>query len=168
MLPIEEVKKWLIENRTNEIGDLDLSCLDFSDFDGDIDIGGMKAKHSINQGGQSAGEDIYQSNQTAGGYIQQESQICHRLMQWPLSFKGKFETKDQLFVVSMPKTVDVRALKPRRNGKTDAKIETYSNATGATTLKSVYVKNGRAYFRGKLRHEHDGIYYLDELERIRQ
>lgn len=141
--------------------------MDFSDFEGDIDISGMKAKRSIDQSGQTAGEDIYQSNQTAGGYIQQENQMCHRLMQWPLSFKGKFETKDQLFVVSIPKTVDVKALKPRGNGKTDSKIETYSNATGATTMKSVYVKKGRAYFRGRLRNEHDGIYYLDELERIR-
>ena len=69
MLPIEEVKKWLIENRTNEIGDLDLSCLDFSDFEGDIDIGGMKVKKSLNQSWQKVGGDLRQNYQEADGRI---------------------------------------------------------------------------------------------------
>lgn len=44
MLSKEEIKKWLLENCVNEYGKLDLSGLDFSDFDGDVYIFGMKVK----------------------------------------------------------------------------------------------------------------------------
>ena len=69
MLPIEEVKKWLIENRTNEIGDLDLSCLDFSDFDGNVDISELKVKKSLKQSWQKVGGDLHQIYQEADGRI---------------------------------------------------------------------------------------------------
>lgn len=46
MLSIEEVKKWLIENRTDESGNLDLSGLDLSDFGGDIYISGLKVNEA--------------------------------------------------------------------------------------------------------------------------
>ena len=36
MLSIEEVKKWLLKNRVDEDGNLDLSGLDFSDFGGGV------------------------------------------------------------------------------------------------------------------------------------
>lgn len=67
MLPIEEVKKWLVENRTDENGNLNLSGLDFSDFDGDVLIGDMKVKKSLNQSWQKVGGDLRQNYQEAGG-----------------------------------------------------------------------------------------------------
>lgn len=49
MLSKQEIKKWLLENCVNEMGNLDLSGLDFSDFDGNVDISYMKVKLSLSQ-----------------------------------------------------------------------------------------------------------------------
>lgn len=32
----EEIKRWLLRHCVDKDGDLDLSCLDFSDFGGDV------------------------------------------------------------------------------------------------------------------------------------
>lgn len=42
MKSIQETKQWLLENRKDEFGNLDLSELDLSDFDGDVYINRMK------------------------------------------------------------------------------------------------------------------------------
>lgn len=65
----EEIKKWLLENCINENGDLDLSCLDFSDFDGNVDISELKVKKSLNQSWQKVGGDLRQNYQEADGRI---------------------------------------------------------------------------------------------------
>lgn len=59
----EEIKKWLLENCVDSIGDLNLSSLDFSDFDGDIYTSNMKVK-----------KDLYQSHQAVGGSLTQDCQ----------------------------------------------------------------------------------------------
>ena len=69
MLSKEEIKKWLLENCTNELGDLDLSCLDFSDFDGNVNISEMKVKKSLNQSWQKVGGDLRQNYQEVDGRI---------------------------------------------------------------------------------------------------
>lgn len=74
MLPIEEVAKWLVKNRTDENGDLDLSCLDFSDFDGNVDISGLKVKCNLCQDTQTVGGSLLQSLQTVGGILRQDGQ----------------------------------------------------------------------------------------------
>ena len=71
MLPIEVVKKWLIENRTDKYGNLDLAGLDFSDFDGNVNISGWKVKKSLSQNFQEVGETLCQDNQKVGGDILQ-------------------------------------------------------------------------------------------------
>ena len=63
MLSKEEIKKWLLENCVDSIGDLNLSSLDFSDFDGDIYTSNMKVK-----------KDLYQSHQAVGGSLTQDCQ----------------------------------------------------------------------------------------------
>lgn len=45
----KEIKKWLLENCVNNLGNLDLSGLDFSDFKGNVIIGQMKVKWSLDQ-----------------------------------------------------------------------------------------------------------------------
>ena len=60
MLPIEEVAKWLIKNRTDENGDLDLMGLDFSDFDGDVLASGWKVKKGLAQSHNAVGGDLNQ------------------------------------------------------------------------------------------------------------
>lgn len=62
----EEIKQWLLENCVEENGDLDLSGLDFSDFDGDIYIGRMIVKGSLYQEKQIVKGDLIQSNQLVG------------------------------------------------------------------------------------------------------
>lgn len=74
MLSKEETKKWLLDNCVNEIGDLDLSCLDFSDFDGDIDISGMKVKCNLCQDSQTVGGGLRQDSQKVEGSLHQGNQ----------------------------------------------------------------------------------------------
>ena len=63
MKTIEETKKWLLENRVNKYGDLDLSGLDFSDFDGNVSIGHMKVKNNLVQNYQEVGLSLFQDGQ---------------------------------------------------------------------------------------------------------
>lgn len=69
MLSKGEIKKWLLENCVNEYGKLDLSGLDFSDFDGDIYTFGMTVKKNLDQGFQEIGGDLNQSHQKVEGHI---------------------------------------------------------------------------------------------------
>ena len=57
----EEIKKWLLENCIDSDGDLDLSGLDFSDFDGDIDMSYMVVKGNLYQDFQKVKGDLYQN-----------------------------------------------------------------------------------------------------------
>lgn len=74
MIPIEEVKEWLIENRTDENGDLDLSGLDFSDFEGNVRASGWKVRKSLDQSRNEVGGDLHQDNQKVGGSLHQGNQ----------------------------------------------------------------------------------------------
>lgn len=89
----EEIKKWLLENCVDDEG-LNLSGLDFSDFDGNVYFDGVKAKHSIVNSGQEAkyirnnhqkakidiynhrqkASDIYNNHQEANNTIHSEDQ----------------------------------------------------------------------------------------------
>lgn len=82
----KEIKKWLLENCVDEDGDLNLTDLDFSDFDGDIYTSGMKVKQTLYQNFQKVGvdliqnfqkvnRDLYQSCQKVDGDLWQHSQI---------------------------------------------------------------------------------------------
>lgn len=85
MKTIKEVKQWLIENRKDIFGNLDLSNLDFSDFDGNVFINNMKVKKTLNQSYQEVGDvlyqefqrvdkDLFQHNQQVGGELLQNNQ----------------------------------------------------------------------------------------------
>lgn len=68
----EYIKKWLLKNAVNENGHLDLSYLDFSDFDGDIFINHMKVKGDLWQNFQEVEGDICQGFQTTCGNLYQD------------------------------------------------------------------------------------------------
>lgn len=68
----EEIKQWLLENCVNENGDLDLSGLDFSDFDGDIYIGRMIVKKSLRQDEQIVKGNLFQSGQLVGNTLYED------------------------------------------------------------------------------------------------
>lgn len=74
MLSKEEIKKWLLENCINEYGDLDLSGLDLSDFNGNVNISYMKVKKHLFQRTQTVGGDLSQDCQKVEGYLYQSFQ----------------------------------------------------------------------------------------------
>jgi hypothetical protein len=75
---IEEIRDYLIKNRTNEDGDLDLADLDFSGFDGNVDISGMKVKYTLLQDHQEVGFNLWQDNQEVGEDLFQDYQEVGR------------------------------------------------------------------------------------------
>ena len=66
MKSIEEIRDYLLKHRVDERGDLDLMGLDFSDFDGDVDISLMKVKKSLYQSNHQVGNDLLQIRQEVG------------------------------------------------------------------------------------------------------
>lgn len=70
----EAIKQWLLSNCVDEMGILDLSCLDFSDFDGDIDISGWKVKGDLYQNCQKVEGNLHQSWQEVNGNLYQYCQ----------------------------------------------------------------------------------------------
>jgi len=74
MKDINEVRDYLVKHRTDKFGDLDLSNLDFSNFDGNIYISGMKVKNDLFQMGQLVRGDLYQNSQIVKGYLYQGNQ----------------------------------------------------------------------------------------------
>lgn len=74
---IEEVRNWLLENRVDECGNLDLEGLDFSDFDGDVYISGMKVKGNLCQNSNEVQGDLYQSFNEVQGDLNQHNHEVH-------------------------------------------------------------------------------------------
>ena len=70
----KEIKKWLLENCVNNLGNLDLSGLDFSDFDGNVIIGQMKVKNNLVQDYQEVGLSLIQNYQGVGKDLFQDGQ----------------------------------------------------------------------------------------------
>lgn len=70
----EEIKKWLLKNCIDERGNLDLSGLDFSDFDGMVLMDSMKVKTNLIQSYQEVGGCLHQNSQKVGGWLVQNYQ----------------------------------------------------------------------------------------------
>ena len=70
----KEIKEWLLENCVDEHGNLDLSNLDFSDFEGDIYIDGIKVKNDLFQCSQIVQGDLYQNGQKVQRNLSQNCQ----------------------------------------------------------------------------------------------
>lgn len=70
----ESLVKYLLENHVDNKGNLDLTDLDFSTFDGDIYIGFMKVKNNLFQNNQTVGGELRQSSCVAKGSINNDSQ----------------------------------------------------------------------------------------------
>lgn len=74
MLSLKETKEWLLRNRINQLGELDLTQLDFSDFDGNIYINNMKVKGNLFQDCQTVKGNLNQSYQKVKFDLFQHSQ----------------------------------------------------------------------------------------------
>ena len=68
---IEEVRDYLLENRVDEDGDLDLTGLDFSDFGGDVYIGRMNVQGDLFQSVHKVQGDLYQNKHEIQGNLYQ-------------------------------------------------------------------------------------------------
>ena len=92
----EEIKQWLLENCANSAGNLDLIDLDFSDFDGDIFISGMKVKKDLHQDCQDVGGDLLQGCQIVKGNLHQRfNKVGKDLLQDYQEVEGKIEQYEQ-------------------------------------------------------------------------
>ena len=69
-----EIRDWLLENAVDDDGDLDMSYLDFSDFDGDVYTWNMRVKGNLHQDDHEVQGDLYQSGQEVKGNLSQGSQ----------------------------------------------------------------------------------------------
>src|SRR5690554_5098769 len=67
MNKINGLRDYLLENYVNSYGNLVIKGLDFSDFDGDVFISGMKVKRDLWQGNQKVGGSLWQGNSTVKG-----------------------------------------------------------------------------------------------------
>ena len=85
---IEEVRDWLLENRVNGKGDLDLRGLDFSKFKGNILIGNMKVNKGLYFNNCEVGGDVEQSFHKVKGDL---SQYNHKVAQ------DLFQSSHQVF-----------------------------------------------------------------------
>lgn len=74
MKTIKEIRDWLLENAVDDKGDLILSDLDLSDFDGNVFICNIKVKKSLFQNFQKVGEDLHQDCQDVGESLWQDHQ----------------------------------------------------------------------------------------------
>ena len=67
MKDIVEIRDWLLENAVDEDGNLVLSDLDFSDFEGNVYIDDMKVKYYLSQSGHEVEGNLSQSYQKVKG-----------------------------------------------------------------------------------------------------
>ena len=70
----EEIKEWLLNNCVNKKGNLNLSGLDFSDFEGYVDISNMNVKGDLYQSYQKVQGELYQNNQEVKSDLIQNNQ----------------------------------------------------------------------------------------------
>lgn len=94
----KEIKKWLLENCINKYGDLDLSKLDFSEFDGNVIINKWKVKHNLHQDSQEVTGNLYQERQKVKGNLTQyEQKVDQNLFQDGQKVKGNIWQHNQQF-----------------------------------------------------------------------
>ena len=73
-LTIKDLEKILLDNFVNENGDLDISGLDFRDFNGNVYINHMKVKGDLFQYSQEVGGNLIQSHQKVNDDLYQNQQ----------------------------------------------------------------------------------------------
>lgn len=93
-LSVKEKKEWILENCINKYGHVDLSYLDFSDFDGNVYFDYIKTKHNLYQNYQIVKGCLYQECQKVNEDLHQEYQkVNEGLHQDCQEAKGKFYTQ---------------------------------------------------------------------------
>ena len=89
MKTIKEIKEWLLKNAVNAYGTLDLSELDLSDFEGNMNISNMKVKGNLYQRNQEVKGNLFQGNQKVKGDLIQNSQEVKGILYQDKIINGK-------------------------------------------------------------------------------
>ena len=96
MLSREEIKKWFLDNCVDRNGDLNLSDLDFNDFEGDIFINHWKVKHDMWFQKHEVDGDLWQGNQVVQGDLNQSWQVVMKdLNQYNQEVQGDLSQSHQ-------------------------------------------------------------------------
>lgn len=97
MKKIEELRNYLLENHVNEYGNLILSSLDFSDFQGNVCIDNMKVKGTLFQHAHEVQGNLYQSgHEVQGDLYNLHSQYGGKLFETPSTQLLKEITTEEL------------------------------------------------------------------------
>ena len=92
MKKINELRDYLLENYVDEVGDLYIPGLDFSNLDGDVYTGGMKVKGDLYQSQHEVEGTLYQSyHKVKGSLIQDKHEVKGDL------YQGEHEVGGNLF-----------------------------------------------------------------------
>lgn len=95
MKTIEHLRDYLLENHVDEYGYLDIQGLDFSEFDGDVDISHMEVKGDLYQESQKVQGELYQESQKVQSNIHQGyHEVKGDLYQCNLKVEGNYHCKN--------------------------------------------------------------------------
>lgn len=65
----QAIKEWILENCIDEDGDINLTGLDFSDFEGNVYLSGMQVKNDLHINAFLIGGDLWQTYLSVGGKV---------------------------------------------------------------------------------------------------
>ena len=99
MKTIEEIRDWLLANAVDDKGDLILSELDLSNFNGDVYINRMKVKKSLWQDCQEIGESLWQDCQYVGENLHQDFQTVGKEFYNHKLNKNEYWEEKETFVI---------------------------------------------------------------------
>lgn len=98
MKKMEELRNYLLENYVDEDGDLNISHLDFSDFNGNVYISGMKVKGNLSQYGHEVKGSLIQSgHQVKGNLIQSNHEVQGYLSQGHQKAQGNLYNQNNKY-----------------------------------------------------------------------
>ena len=92
---IEELRDYLLENYVDGDGDLFIEGLDFSEFDGNVYIGGMKVQGDLYQRNHKVQGDLYQrDHKVQGNLFQNSHEVQGSLFQNSQKVQGNYYCKN--------------------------------------------------------------------------
>ncbi len=98
MKTIESLRDYLLANYVNEDGDLNISGLDFSEFDGDVVINGMKVKRDLYHSYYEVRGDLFQDgHEVKGDLFQGYHAAKGNLYQSEQSVQGSLFNEDNVY-----------------------------------------------------------------------
>ena len=103
----QEIRDWLLENAVDDEGNLDLSGLNFSDFDGNVFINHMKVKRSLFQNRQEVGGDLLQNEQIVDEDLHQDYQTVGENFYNHKLDKGEYWDESKDFVIRRKKLKEI-------------------------------------------------------------